>query len=121
MKPNKTYGLDRLAFALLEARRASSDQLVDDSPSHFLFTRVKSRIQEMREQSLNSWESAVTRARGWLAAFAITAAILIAINIQWQSAMIGDLDNESDEQNPAEYYISDIPDPGSEDNPYANK
>ena len=84
----------------------------------------------MREQSSGSWELAVEPLRGWLAAFAATAAILIAVSIQWQpSVTISDFDRDSDElitQNPAEYLTNDIPDPISlgstgKDSHYAHK
>lgn len=119
--------LDRLAPAIIRAAGESNIEVHQATPSAALISKIRNRIQEMREQHSGSWELAIESMRGWLAAFAVTAVILIAVSIQWQSSVvITDFDHDSDElitQNPAEYLIGDIPDPGSsgKDNPHAHK
>jgi hypothetical protein len=116
-----------MVSALICARRRLVDEKYTSGP--FLFNRIKRRIQEMREQNLTSWELAVAampKLRGWLAAFATAAILLIAISsIQWQQPVLtSDPDQEPDElniQSPAEYLISDIPNSTSEEDPYALK
>lgn len=117
--------LDRLTFALIEARRPSDCEIDQDASKAFWVNKVKNRIREMREQHYSSWELALTTMRGWLAAFAAAAIILIAVSVQWHPPTVAsDLDHEGEElniQNPGEYLISDVPDPIDEDNHYAHK
>jgi len=121
--------LDRAAIAIIKASGASGDSdnhISIRSPSNMiLVNRIRSRIQEIREQRASSWEMAMGSMRGWLAAFAAVAVLLIAASIQWQSSPVtSDFDHDGDElttQNPAEYLISDIPDQVGKDNPYAHK
>jgi len=108
--------LDRLTFALIEARRPSDCEIDQDTSKAFWVNKVRNRIREMREQHYSSWELALTTMRGWLAAFAAAALILIAISIQWRHPT-----EELNIQNPGEYLISDVPDPIDEDNNYAHK
>jgi len=107
--------LDKLAPAIIKAASNPHCEVIHNGASAMLINRIRNRIQEIREQRSGSWELAVEAMRGWLAAFAVTAIILIAISIQWRpSVMTSDFDHESDElttQNPAEYLISDAPDP----------
>jgi len=111
--------LDKLAPAIIKAASNSYCESICESinngPSVALISKIRNRIQEIRDQRSVSWELAIEAMRGWLAAFAATAIILIAVSIQWRpSAMTSDFDHEGDElaiQNPAEYLISDVPDP----------
>jgi predicted anti-sigma-YlaC factor YlaD len=106
--------LDRLAPAIIKAASVSGQWGVLNTPSATLINRVRSRIQEMREQRSASWEFAIESMRGWLAAFAVAAAILVAVSIQWRPATTaGDFYPDGDEAatlNPSEYFISDVPD-----------
>lgn len=119
--------LDKLTPAIIRAASASDFEDSHAAPSPILINKIRSRIREIREQRSSSWELAIESMRGWLAAFAATAVILIAASIQWQPSVItSDFDHDGDEsitQNPGEYLISDIPDLGSigKDNPYAHK
>ncbi len=119
--------LDKLAPAIIKAGCASSDEIEKTAPNPFLISKIRHRIQELREQRYGSWEIAVAAMRGWLVAFATVAIILVAVSIRWQPPTItSDLDDELNMQNPAEYLISDAPNltnldfPG-EDDPYAHK
>jgi len=107
--------LDKLAPAMIRAASNPDCKVAHSGSSKLLIDKIRSRIQEMREQGASSWELAVEAMRGWLAAFALTAVILIAVSIQWRPSMVtSDFDHEGDElitQNPAEYLISDVPDP----------
>ncbi len=119
--------LDRLAPAIIRAASASDLDASQAAPSPVFINKIRIRIREMREQHSSSWELAMESMKGWLAAFAATAVILIAASIQWQpSAVTSDFDHDSEEsitQNPGEDLISDIPDLGStsKDNPHAHK
>lgn len=119
--------LERLAPAIINASGNRDLGITDSSSSTVLISRIRSRIREMSEQRAGSWELAIEAMRGWLAAFAVAAVILIAVSLQWRPPLTtGDFEHESDElinQNPDEYLISDVPDitgPGK-DNSYADK
>jgi len=87
-----------------------------------LISKIKRRIQEIREQRSSSWEAAVEAMSGWLAAFAAAAIILVAGAIQWRpSVMTSDLDLVT--QSMDEHLISDVPNPTgvSKDNPNVDK
>lgn len=62
--------------------------------------------------------------RGWLAAFAVAAAILVAISLQWRpTEVMSDFDHDNDElitQNPIEYLFNDIPEIGSSGKDYSH-
>jgi hypothetical protein len=110
---------EKLAPAIIKA--ASDDGARMDSHTR-LISGIRRRIQEIREQRSTSWEAAVEATSGWLAAFAVTAIILVAVSLQWRpSVMTGDLDLVT--QNADEHLIRD--DPGltgaGKDNPYADK
>ncbi|MCI0663877.1 MAG: hypothetical protein L0220_22705 [Acidobacteria bacterium] len=113
--------------AIVKAGCASSDEIEQTTSNPFLISKIRNRIQELREQRFGSWEMAVAAMRGWLLAFATVAIILITVSVQWQpSTIMSDLDDELGAQNPAEYLISDVPNPvnlylPSEDDPYAHK
>lgn len=99
--------LERLAPAIIKAS-GHRDRGVTDNPStSMLVSRIRSRIREMSEQRAGSWELAVETMRGWLAAFAVAALILIAASLQWRPPLAtSDFEHESDEiinQNPDEY------------------
>jgi len=120
--------LNKLMSVLVEASWASSDEAEQTASNPFLVSKIRDRIQELREQRFGSWEIAVAAMRGWLVAFATAAIILIAVSIQWQRQppITSDLDDELSTQNSAEYLISDVPNPvnpylPSEDDPYAHK
>jgi hypothetical protein len=112
---------ERLAPAIIRAASASIPDGVWDSvrpygphSSHssdwnaMLIGRIKRRIQEIRDQRSSSWEAAVEATRGWLAAFAVAAIVLVAGAIQWRpSIMASDLDLIT--QNANEHIISDVP------------
>jgi hypothetical protein len=115
---------ERLAPAIIKAAGASA---LDEAPTNsnaMLISRIKRRIQEMREQRSSSWEAAVEAMSGWLAAFAVAAIILVVGAIQWRPAtmetmatMASDLDFVP--QNPDEHIISDVSGPVGDGN--ANK
>jgi hypothetical protein len=87
-----------------------------------LISRIKRRIQEIRDQRSSSWEAAVEATRGWLAAFAVAAIVLVAGAIQWRPSIIAsDLDLIT--QNADEHIISDVPATtgASKDNSHVDK
>ena len=119
--------LERLAPAIIKAAGSPDRRITDPPSATMLISRIRSRIREMSEQRASSWELAVEAMRGWLAAFAVAAVILIAASLQWQPPLVtSDFDHDSDElinQNPDEYLISDASDqtgPGKDDS-YAHK
>ena len=103
--------VEKLAPAILKAG-VEPVRETPDNHSTILFNKVRSRIREMSEQRAGSWELAIEAMRGWLAAFAVAAVILIAASLQWrQTFATNDFDRDSDElinQNPDEYLISDV-------------
>lgn len=119
--------LDKLAPAIIKAGCAFSDEIEQTASNPFLISKIRHRIQELREQRYGSWEIAVAAMRGWLVAFATVAIILVTVSIRWQPpAVTSDLDDELNTQNSAEYLISDAPNPTNldfpgEDDPYAHK
>jgi predicted anti-sigma-YlaC factor YlaD len=113
---------ERLAPAIIKAASAPGQESTQIDSDAVLMSRIKRRIQEIREHRSSSWEAAVEAMSGWLAAFAVTAIILIAASIQWRlSVMVGDYDLVT--QNTDEHLISDAPAPtgASKDDPHANK
>lgn len=122
--------LDRLTPAIIRAASATdyeASRANTSAQSSILINKIKIRIQELREQRASSWEMAVEATRGWLAAFALAAGILLAVSIQWKPpATHGDFESDNDEsitQSSDEYLISDIPYPGrtGKDDPYADE
>jgi len=115
---------ERLAPAIIKAASASGPDEGPINSNPMLISRIKRRIQEIREQRSSSWEAAVDAMSGWLAAFAVAAIILVVGAIQWRpsamatmATMASDLDFVP--QNPDEHIISDVSGPVSEGN--ANK
>jgi hypothetical protein len=119
--------LERLAPAIIKASGDHDCGITNSHSTTMLFSRIRSRIREMSEQRAGSWELAVEAMRGWLAAFAVAAVILIAASLQWRPPLATiDFEHESDElinQNPDEYLISDVPDPTGpgKDNSHGDK
>ncbi len=119
--------LNELVSVIVKAGCASGDEIERTATNPFLMSKIRNRIQELREQRFGSWETAVAAMRGWLVAFATVAIILIAVSVQRQpSTITSDLDDEPGAQTPAEYLISDMPNSvnpylPSEDDPYAHK
>jgi hypothetical protein len=114
---------ERLAPAIIKAASAPGLESTQINSDAVLISRIKRRIQEIREHRSSSWEAAVETMSGWLAAFAVTAIILIAASIQWRlSVMVGDFDLVT-QQNTDEHLIIDAPGPtgASKDDPHANK
>jgi hypothetical protein len=99
--------LDKLMCAIIKAGQASADEMEEAASNPFLINKIRNRIRELREQQFGSWEMVVAtmpKWKGWLAAFAATAIILMAVSIQWQpSTVASDLDDEL-------ISISDVPD-----------
>jgi hypothetical protein len=113
---------ERLAPAIIKAASATGADAHQVNSNTMLVGRIKRRIQEIREQRYNSWETAAEAMSGWLAAFAAAAVILVAGAIQWRpSVMASDLDLIP--QNADEHLISDVPSPTgvSKDNPHVDK
>src|SRR5262245_11674726 len=77
--------LDRLAPAIIRA--AGAPDCSDYSPTR-LINKIRGRIREISEQRAGSWELAVEAVRGWLAAFALAAIILIAASLQWKASLV---------------------------------
>jgi hypothetical protein len=110
---------EKLAPAII---KAACDDAARIGSHTTLISGIRRRIQEIREQRSTSWETAVEATSGWLAAFAVTAIILVAASLQWRpSVMTGDLDLVT--QNADEHLIRDDPGPtgAGKDNPYADK
>jgi hypothetical protein len=87
-----------------------------------LISRIKRRIQEIRDQRSSSWEVAVEATRGWLAAFAVAAIVLVVGAIHWRPSITAtDLDLIT--QNADEHIISDVPATAgaSKDNSHVDK
>lgn len=123
---------ERLAPAIIRAASASIPDGVRDSVRPYgphssdwnamLIGRIKRRIQEIRDQRSSSWEAAVEATRGWLAAFAVAAIVLVVGAIQWRPPiMASDLDLIT--QNADEHIISDVPATAgaSKDNSHVDK
>jgi hypothetical protein len=123
---------ERLAPAIIRAASASILDGIRDSVRPYgphdsdsnamLISRIKRRIQEIRDQRSSSWEAAVEATRGWLAAFAVVAIVLVVGAIQWRpSIMASDLDLIT--QNADEHIISDGPATASasKDNSHVDK
>lgn len=72
--------LESLTTSLLSVPAADAEF----EPSPFWFSKVKSRIQEMKEYGISSWEAAIMGLRGWIAAFGAVAMLLVALSLQWQ-------------------------------------
>jgi hypothetical protein len=109
---------EKLAPAIIKATSNDIPRIV---PHMTLISGIRRRIQEIREQRSTSWETAVDTMSGWLAAFAVTAIILVTASIQWRpSVMTSDLDPAT--QNADEHLIRDDPGPNGagKDNPYAD-
>src|SRR5215470_14479850 len=119
--------LEKLAPAIIKAAGSHNHGITDSPSTTILISKIRSRIREMNDQRASSWELAVEAMRGWLAAFAVAAIILIAVSLKWQPPLVtNDFDRDSDElinQNPDEYLISDVSDPTGpgKDNSHAAK
>jgi hypothetical protein len=110
---------EKLAPAII---KAASDDAARIGSHATLIVGIRRRIQQMREQRSSSWEAAVDAMSRWLAAFAVTAIVLVVASIQWRpSVMTSDFDLVT--QNTDEHLISDAPGPtgAGKDNPYADK
>lgn len=113
---------EKLAPAIIKAASDHSHDAALISSHATLISGIRRRIQEIREQRSSSWETAVDAMSGWLAAFAVTAIVLVAASIQWRpSVMTSDFDLIT--QNADEHLISDVPSQAGagKDNPYADK
>jgi hypothetical protein len=118
---------ERLVPAIIKAASDAADD--DDSARPYsmasnalLISKIKRRIQEIRDQRSSSWEAAVEATSGWLAAFAVAAIILVVGAIQWRPSMMAS-DADLVTQNADEHIISDVPAStgASKDNSNANK
>ena len=112
--------LDNLTASLLSALAWDAEF----EPSPFWLSKVKSRIQEMKEHGISSWEAAIMGLKGWIAAFGAAAMLLIALGLQWQVSN-GSIDHEEElnAQASVEELISggpenDAPAKSSEENRY---
>jgi len=122
---------ERLAPAIIKAASASNPDGAPTNSNAMLISRIKRRIQEIREQRSSSWEAAVEAMSGWLAAFAVAAIILVVGAIQWRPSTMATMASDLDfvPQNPDEHIISDVSGPvsggnihkGGNDNPYVDK
>lgn len=113
---------EKLAPAIIKAASDHSHDAAWIGSHATLISGIRRRIQEIREQRSSSWETAVDAMSGWLAAFAVTAIVLVAASIQWRpSVMTSDFDLIT--QNADEHLISDVPSQvgAGKDNPYADK
>src|SRR5215468_3694876 len=113
---------ERLAPAIIKAASALGPDAPQAKSNTMLISKIKRRIQEIREQRSSSWETAAEAMSGWLAAFAAAAIILVAGAIQWRpTVMASDLDLGV--QNMDEHLISDVPSQTgvSKDNPNVDK
>jgi hypothetical protein len=114
--------LDGLSSALIRARVRSASSYAGNpagEAARFRMSGIRRRIHEMREQHQRSWESAVASMRGWLAAFAAAAVVLMAASYHWHSsASVDERARSNDEPvilNSAEFLVSDVPDSTVED------
>jgi hypothetical protein len=115
---------ERLAPAIIKAASAHGPEPARISSNAVLIGKIKRRIQEIRESRSSSWEAAVETMNGWLAAFAVTAIILVAASIQWRpSVATGDFDLILQNANADEHLISDDPGPtgARKDEPHVDK
>jgi hypothetical protein len=112
--------LETLTASLLSAPAAGAEF----EPSPFWLSKVKNRIQEMKEHSLSSWEAAIMGLKGWIAAFGAAAIVLMAIGLQWQLSNASvDHEEELNAQASVEELISgdpesDVPVKSSEESRY---
>jgi predicted anti-sigma-YlaC factor YlaD len=113
---------EKLAPAIFKAASNHSHDAARIISHATLISGIRRRIQEIRDQRSSSWETAVETMSRWLAAFAVTAIVLVAASIQWRpSVMTTDFDLIT--QNADEHLISDDPSPAGagKDNPYVDK
>jgi hypothetical protein len=93
----KELAIEALTSALIKAHSSInlSDTETVDNP--YLMARIRTRIRELSEHGVNSWESAILALRGWLIAFGAAAILLLTISVQWQlsnSSQPNDNDSE---------------------------
>lgn len=74
---------ESLAEALLNARKTD-----DFDPSPFWASKLKRRIEEMRDQGVHSWEAYLMGLRGWLTALGAAAMLLLAMSVGWRSVNV---------------------------------
>jgi hypothetical protein len=119
--------LDNLAPALIKASSEAGSLPNDYITSQAFMNSIRARIQVIRQQHSGSLESAIESTKGWIAAFAVTAVILIAVSVQWRPATVSsDIEHDGVElitQTPSEYFPNEIPDLGSngKDNSHAQQ
>src|SRR5262252_10965842 len=96
---------ERLAPAIIKAAGAPCPDATQAKSNEMLISKIKRRIQEIREQRSSSWEAAVEAMSGWLAAFAAAAIILVVGAIQWRPSTMATMASDLDfvPQNPDEH------------------
>ena len=118
--------LYNLAPDIIKAACAPNSLPIEYSASPAFMSNIKARVQVIREQHNSSLESAIESTKGWIAAFAAAAVILVAVSIQWRSTPVtNDIDHDGVElitQTPGDF-TNEIPDLGSvgKDNPHAHQ
>jgi len=119
--------LDKLAPAIIKAASAPNSLPNEYIASPAFMNKIRARVQVIREQHNSSLESAIESTKGWIAAFAAAAVILIAVSIQWRHTVVAtNIDHDGVEmitQPPGEYFSNEIPDLGSsgKDNSHAHQ
>jgi hypothetical protein len=115
---SEMLALDRLSTSLIRNYCAPARENVEPSP--FWTTRLKARIQEMKEQGVSSWEAAIMGLKGVITAMGAVAIILFAVSLQWQLTNTSDtvlrVDNEIEDagqQQSLEELLTDASENGS--------
>ncbi|MBO0797860.1 MAG: hypothetical protein J2P31_03480 [Blastocatellia bacterium] len=105
----REIALARLTSALLKAYSSSGKEAGEPTD---LMTRIRTRIRELSEQGVGSWESAVLALRGWIFAFGAVALLLLTMSVQWKPTnspgMIDPVDDATSLTNISEDLISSI-------------
>lgn len=105
----REIALARLTSALLKAYSASGKDAGEPTD---LMARIRTRIRELGEQGVGSWESAVLALRGWIFAFGAVALLMLTMSVQWKptntTGMIDPVDDATSLTNISEDFISSI-------------
>ncbi|MGH9841348.1 MAG: hypothetical protein ACREEM_21550 [Blastocatellia bacterium] len=88
----KLFAAETLTEALVKINAAPATEDAEEfEPSPFWTSRLKHRIQEMREQHAHSWESHLMGLRRWVTALGAVAMLLLAMSAEWRPPATVDL------------------------------
>jgi hypothetical protein len=91
----KLLAAEHLTDALVRAV-AAADEREAIEPSPFWTSRMRRRIQEMRDQRVHSWEAHVMALHRWLAALGAAAVLLLGVSFQMRPVQIATQTNHEE-------------------------